>query len=90
MEYNRAISSAANTLKSMQICSDLFTELSSSFYNDIAEMFLAESCLLSSEKKEWNIAWRLRDSGADTIYGYVVPLKCSNAMPSIDTYRFTQ
>ena len=39
MAWNRAITSSANILKSIQICSDIFTELSSTLYNDMDKTF---------------------------------------------------
>ena len=49
---------------------------------------VAESCLLSSDEKYWNAAWRWRDGVVVLIYAFGNALKCSNAIPSIDTDIF--
>ena len=49
---------------------------------------VAASCLLSSDKKEWNTAWCWRDSVDELISACGTELKCLNAIPSIDTDIF--
>ena len=47
---------------------------------------VAESCFLSSDKKEWNIELHVCDGGSDNGKGCLVELMRFNVMPSIDTY----
>ena len=47
------------------------------------------SCLLSSNRKEWNTALKLKLYKEDYDVTWYVALKCSNAMPSIDTDLLT-
>ena len=44
--------------------------------------------LLPLDKNEWNTEWRVCDAGTDTNAGYVVTLKWSNTIPSMDTNIF--
>ena len=43
-------------------------------------------CFLESHKKELNTAICVRDYSVDEISRCVVSLKCSNEIPSIETY----
>ena len=49
---------------------------------------LADFFLISLKWSE-HTAWLVSNSGDGAISGFVVALKCSNIMPSIDTDRFT-
>ena len=49
---------------------------------------VAASCLLSSDKKEWNTAWSWRDIVDDLRSAFGNALKYFNAIPSIDTDIF--
>ena len=49
---------------------------------------LAASCLLLSDKKELNTACHGRESVDELISAFGAALKCSNAIPSIDTDIF--
>ena len=55
----------------------------------LCEVVVAEYFLLSYDKKEWNTAWYGHDFVDEFIPGLVNVLKCSSAIPSIDTDIFT-
>ena len=54
----------------------------------LCAIVVAESCLMSSDKKERNTAQNVRNCGVVSIYVYIGALKLPNTMPSIDTYKF--
>ena len=63
------------------------------FFNIWIKRFLcavvvSESCLLLSDKRDWNNAWCGHDFADEFITNLVNALKCSNAIPSIDTDIF--
>ena len=54
----------------------------------MCELVVALSCLLSSDKKEWNTAWLGNGFVDEFISVCGNSLKCSSAIPSIDTDIF--
>ena len=49
---------------------------------------IAESCLLSTNKKEWNTDWNDTALYFKDELDWSEALKCSNKIPSMDTYQF--
>ena len=69
-----------------QRCCQYFLSLISEIKWLMCVVLVAESCLLSSDKKEWKNAWRWIDGVIELIYFYGNALKISDSIPYIDTY----
>ena len=68
---------------------NIFYSLSSEIKRLLCAVVVAASCLLSSDKKEWNTAWLWRDGIGVLMSAVGNALKVSNVIPSIYTDLFT-
>ena len=66
-----------------------YLSLSREIKHFLCAVIMAESCLISSDKREWNTAWRWRDGVVDLISAFGSELKCFNEIPYIETDIFT-